>query len=181
MPRPFPLRRTLASLGLRAVSLGLAQPAGAAEPAGKGAADLDRRTGIESAGLACFPRGVTTGRKFVADREDFAAMLKSELSELEPDEKARLPFSTAAQGEIILSAIESKLCAKGYGILGRGDTKSLSGSARFTFEWNVTDPGGSRRSGTEIIALNLGKRDALTPPGWLRLALRRLFANLAAR
>lgn len=150
------------------------------QPAGSVAMALDRRTGIAGAGLACLPQGVTTGRQFVADGEEFSAMVRSELAELSPAIVARLPFAGAGHGEIALAGIESKLCARGYGVFGRGDTKSLSGSARFSFDWSATRAGASPRTGSSRIELRLGKHDALTPPGWLRLALRRLFAELAA-
>lgn len=140
---------------------------------------LDRRTGMAGAGLACLPAGVTTGRQFVADQQEFASVLRSELADLPPGMAARLPFAGGGHGAIALAGIDSKLCAKGYGMFGRGDTRSVAGSATFSFDWSATNAGGIPRQGSSRIALRLGKQEALTPPGWLRLALRRFLAELA--
>ncbi|KQN09535.1 hypothetical protein ASE85_00815 [Sphingobium sp. Leaf26] len=71
---------------------------------------------------------------------------------------------------IRLTALDVRLCAKSWGILGLGDRQRLSGESRFTF---ISErPEGSKAE--RVIVLELTGKQALRPDEIAREAIRRL-------
>ena len=137
---------------------------------------LNKRVGALRAGLLCMPNGGLRLGDFVEDDVKFGVMVNEVLAEAAGDR-------VAAEGSpvsIDLKNAKVKLCAKAWGVFGRGDTKSLSGDVSFGFDWTLA----SRRkpdSGSSTIAFTIPAKAALAPPMILKEALRRLLVAIEAQ
>ena len=136
--------------------------------------------GMLRAGLACLPSGRLTRGDFVADPTEMQQDLHDALAALDPARLAALPGGGKAALTIELREISTRLCNKSYGVFGRGDTRSLSGEARFLFGWKAASAPAGEPAGTVEIVLTPGKRDGATPRSLFREALARLAERLAS-
>lgn len=91
-------------------------------------AALDSHVG-KGAGLACLPNGKLRLRDFAPSPLLARDMLAETLGKAEAEGRAASRLSVTLQG------LEGKLCARDYGVFGRGDRQSLSGVVTFNFAW----------------------------------------------
>lgn len=139
---------------------------------------LEKGVGPVRAGKLCLPKGQLRGRDFVADQHEFGLIVRQGIDALAPEARARLGAGSDPVVNLRLSAIDVKLCAKSWGAFGFGDTKSLSGNARFVFAWSSLEGIGPEH---EVeVRLQPQKRDALTPPAMLRGAVAQALERIAS-
>lgn len=138
---------------------------------------LTNKVGGLQAGQLCFPKGSLRGTDFVADEDEFDFLVRQALDEQSGQDSAPLGTSAAPRIAVHLKSAAVKLCAKSWGMFGLGDTKSLSGTANFTFAWRKDGQG---TLATETIALEVNVKDRLTAPAILRRAVITLLSRLAA-
>jgi hypothetical protein len=138
-----------------------------------------KSVGTLGAGLACLPKGKLKRSDFVADPAEMQQDLRDAMAALDPAKRAALSQGGTAPLSIELREISTRLCNKTYGVFGMGDTRSLSGEARFVFGWlSGGSPAGE--AATVEIVLAPGKRDGATPRTLFREALARLLERLAS-
>lgn len=105
----------------------------------------------KGAGLACFPNGKLRLRDFAVSPLVARDTLSAALGEGEGGH-----LSAVA---VTLLGMEGKLCARDYGVFGRGDRQSLSGAVTFRFSW--TRPDGA--TGAAAIRVESDRREAAPP------------------
>ncbi|MGH6785669.1 MAG: hypothetical protein ACREBO_02475 [Novosphingobium sp.] len=130
-----------------------------------------KSAGISGAGLLCLPKGVLQIGDFVESNRDFQRRLEIAI-ERRNGAVAFVP--TAGLGSeltVRLVELESKLCAKSWGVFGLGNTKALSGKVRLVFAWTMHSGSPPISTDTEVIELHIGKKNAATPAALFDQAL----------
>ena len=127
----------------------------------------EEKVGSVSAGLMCLPKGQLRVADFVDGRTGFTQSVFEAW-------KLRSNLVTVQIAEVHLTAVNVKLCARSWGLFGRGDTKSLSGRVEFRFRRLLANAGAAQTS-DDTVAFTLEKRDALPASEILVKALRILF------
>ena len=146
----------LAALILAAPLLAL-EPA--AQPGGEPASLLVMRFSPDAqaghvgkgAGLACLPNGKLRLRDFAPSPLLARDVLAAALGE---GDSGRMP-----QVAVTLQGLDGKLCARDYGVFGRGDRQGLSGAVTFRYAWTR----GGVPLHEEVIRVEAGRREAGTP------------------
>lgn len=154
-------------IALLALAMALAAPAPVI--AGTVAIASEDGVGSLSAGKLCLPKGRLRTRDFVASGDAFQLLLNESAQALGNRDRLR-------SSAISLTAIDARLCAKGWGAFGTGDTQALSGKAAFRFEWVPT---GSDARQSRLIDIAFDGKGARPPEDYLREAVRRLLMQLA--
>jgi len=173
MIRVGPLALALAALAIPATAVALDPPGPA--PASLPASVLFRiapeaqggHVG-KGAGLACFPNGKLRLRDFTAS----PLVARDTLSAALVQGEAGHPSVVS----VTLLGMEGKLCARDYGVFGRGDRQSLSGAVTFRFGW--TQDGGA--SHTASIRVESDRREAIPPAELFDRALADLAHQIRA-
>lgn len=88
--------------------------------------------------------------------------------------------SVVGELAIDLKSIDAKLCAKGYGMFGTGDRRSMSGEVRFAFDWTLTPATGNLRTGRMLVTVKLKKSEGQPVEAVLPLALGMLRQQIDA-
>ena len=134
-------------------------------------AKLGDHAGQRRAGLVCMPNGGFHIRDFISGESAFHELVDQVLNEAKTKAAPLLANRTVLS--ISLISINSKLCARSWGVFGQGDRVSLTGTARMTFDWLVARSGSTRRENTEIV-LDVARSDAASTDQILRMATERL-------
>lgn len=140
-------------------------------------AGLADHAGARRAGLMCLPNATLRVRDFVFGGSDFNGIVSAALAAAQPAAAALVSDGTTVS--IKLVSIDAKLCARNWGVFGRGDRVSLSGKARVTFDWTVTGAAGSKHE-TSDVAVEIARSDPAPPDQILRKAVDRLLAIIVA-
>lgn len=114
--------------------------------------------GTRAAGLLCLPSGRLVLEDFVPDQDAFKEQVDREIALKRP--LFTQPFAISS---VVLVRIESKLCAKDYGVFGTGNKRTLYGSAKFSFEHTAVR-NGSLQKGLSVIEVVTQSKDGLTLP-----------------
>jgi hypothetical protein len=136
--------------------------------------------GIAKAGMLCLPSGRLHVSDFVEDPDDFVSQARAAFSpvstELRPGRA--VPARTL---RVSLEGVAASLCARKFGVFGRGDRQSMSGSADFHFTWSIAGPGSAVvATRAEIVHLDIRKEEAKPTGRLLAQALVVLARRVAA-
>ena len=143
--------------------------ANAAPPALSVHFPLQEKVGPLRAGRLCLPRAAVSGVDFVTDSGQFALLVRQALDVRATNGKKRLGDGASVKVDLTLTALSAKLCAKSWGVMGFGDTKSLSGVSNFTFMWRHA---GEAAEPVKLdVSVRTETKDGMTPPLILRRAI----------
>lgn len=126
--------------------------------------------GVVSAGLACFPSGRLRIADFVRSESAFRDAVRDAFS---GDPNAPR-LNGKATISVALKSIDARLCARGYGVFGMGDRRSMSGESKFAFDWTYQPNEGDLKMGSTQVIIKLKKSEAQPVDAILMLALARL-------
>lgn len=116
--------------------------------------------GIAKAGTLCLPSGRLHVGDFVEDAEDFTSQVRAAFNAANIEQ----PINQAVPSRMLkvsLEGIAASLCARKFGVFGRGDRQSMSGSADFHFTWSLSTPGSvAAASRAETVHLDVRKNEA---------------------
>lgn len=133
--------------------------------------------GQRRAGLMCFPNGALRIKDFVPAEGDFQLAADRALRDLgasaTPLRAAGVTFT------LHLKAVKASLCARSWGVFGRGDRSSLSGTATVTFAWSLARPQHPREATADVL-IDVARDQAATPVEILRRAVTRVFQLVLA-
>ena len=110
---------------------------------------LSNGAGIVSGGLACFPSGRLHISDFVRSEGEFRELVNEAFQADQNSPRGSIIDRT--QVSISLKAVNAKLCARGYGVFGMGDRRSLSGNSKFVFDWTYRVSTDVTKTGTTEI------------------------------
>jgi hypothetical protein len=150
-------RSAVAICGFWSALLFCANESFAAEFKAQISLENNKTIGLKKAGFACVPSGWLHVHDFVGDDTALIDVFEKEFERQAVDKDSLKGLS------INLQDAEVNLCNRGYGIWGTGDTKSLSGKAKFTFSSKRTLSDGNIRVGSQIVNIELDKKSALAP------------------
>jgi hypothetical protein len=126
------------------------------------------------AGLLCLPRDKLRGRDFVRSERDFTMLVQQVASDSGADSAKAIIHNI----KVSFRSLNVKLCAKSWGVYGTGDTKALSGTADFVFDWSLGDEVREEKHISRI-KIDIGKDEAMPPDEIMREALSRLFFQIS--
>ena len=138
----------------------------------KGYLDLkpSASAGVLRAGLLCLPSGSAQVADFVSSEAEFQRVLDEVVDPLVASGKRQLvPIRS-----VRLSALDAKLCARGYGVFGLGDKVSHSGTVQVSFEVETLGNDDRPTFDSKSIKLEIGKKDGRPLRSMLTLALQEL-------
>lgn len=141
------------------------------KPTAKIDVDLAEYVGMASAGLACFPSGRLRLREFVGSVSEFQRLPEDTIKN---NLNASRPIMNMSLQTLTLKSMRAKLCARKYGALGFGDRNSMTGEAKFVFEWVRINSVRQQSVGTSEITVKLSKREATVIDAIFPIALVRL-------
>lgn len=132
--------------------------------------------GILSGGLVCIPSGRLHVSDFVRSEAEFRSLVDEAL---QADQNLSQGVTLdRPRISITLKAVNAKLCARGYGVWGMGDRRSLSGKSKFLFDWTYQVSTEVTLTGTNEISVDLKKADAQPVGSILPIALRLLTEHI---
>ncbi|HET9628625.1 MAG TPA: hypothetical protein VFP14_03990 [Novosphingobium sp.] len=123
----------------------------------------------KAAGLACLPNG----KIYLRDFAPSPLLARDQLADA-LDRMGAAPLATVA---VTLLSLEGKLCARDFGMFGRGDRQSLSGAVTFRFAWSL-ESGSVHQEAVTVEAL---RHNGGTPGDLFTRALDELAHRIAAR
>lgn len=140
----------------------------------------EQKVGTVKAGLICMPKGTLRLADFVDDERDFSSRLQRAV-DYEVSSSSFPRLSSPATLKVTLWGMKANLCAKSWGVYGTGDTKSLSGTARFTFSWKLENGAILTENAEEVVELKIDKSGAASSSKLLDRALAILANRIVHR
>lgn len=132
---------------------------------------LSDGAGILKAGLLCIPKGRARVADFVPSEAAYRRIFEDAAYD-------KGEASSLAANWPTLTRIDANLCAKGFGVFGMGDKRSMSGRVSFTFQFSE-GAGQVRAPSMKTVLVDRTAREAIPTEQYLPLAIKSLVDTLA--